>query len=184
LESTLPAKPAESEKAAACPCRNAGFAALYCLHGELRFPAAHKNTGGYVMACFLAPAAEAIVVTAIQHHFSKKEVLSSVTIEAPAQPKAVPFSHKLGWLSNLLWGGSFLLMIEHVWHGEVVFYPPFLTAMENPADIQPMLMEIATAGVSMAAVVTAAWCVMLLVSAAKEKKLSAPVSAKEDTTCA
>lgn len=35
--------------------------------------------------------------------------------------------------------------------------------MNDPADIPPMLMEIATAGVAMALLVTAAWVVMLLV---------------------
>lgn len=139
------------------------------------------------MACFLAPAAEAVVVTAIRHHLRKKEALSSVTIEAPqgTQVSAQPFSAKLGWLSNLLWGGSFLLLIEHVWHGEVVPWPPFLTAMANPADINPMLMEIATVGVTMAALVTAVWLGMLVISAAREKRLAACAAPdKESTPCA
>ena len=62
----------------------------------------------------------------------------------------VPFSKKLRWLSNLLWGGSFLLAFEHVWHGEVVPMFPFLTAASNPADAASMLHEMSTVGVAMA----------------------------------
>jgi hypothetical protein len=43
-----------------------------------------------------------------------------------------------------------LLAFEHLWHGEIVPWPPFLTAMNNPADIAPMLHEIATIGIGMA----------------------------------
>ena len=39
----------------------------------------------------------------------------------------------------MLFGGSFLLAAEHVYHGEVVFYPPFLTAMENSEATAEML---------------------------------------------
>lgn len=125
------------------------------------------------MACFLAPAAEAVIVTAVKHHCKRKE--ESVRLHLPAdaapgeQPASLAFSQKLGWLTDMLWGGSFLLAIEHVWHGEVVPWPPFLTAMYNPADIQPMLLEIATVGTSMAVLVTAVWGLMLLAYSALEK---------------
>ena len=56
-----------------------------------------------------------------------------------------------------LWGGSALLAFEHVWHGEVQPFFPFLTAMSNPEDTQEMLHEIATVGVSMAVLVTVIW---------------------------
>jgi len=69
----------------------------------------------------------------------------------------------------MLWGGTALLALEHVWHGEVVPWPPFLTAMENPADIGPMLHEIATVGVAMAITVTAVWGIMVLVAELKAK---------------
>ena len=70
----------------------------------------------------------------------------------------------MNWLTNLLWGGVFLLAIEHIWHGEVVPWPPFLTAINNPNDIAPMLYEIVTVGVSMAAFVTFIWGIMVLIS--------------------
>ena len=71
-------------------------------------------------------------------------------------------AQKLRWLTNLLWGGAVLLMYEHVWHGEVVPWFPFLTAAADPGDAAEMLHEMATAGVMMAVLVTAVWAVMLL----------------------
>ena len=88
-----------------------------------------------------------------------------------AQPSAAkPFSRKLRWLSNMLWGGSLLLLVEHIWHGEIVPWPPFLTAMESPAETSAMLGEIATVGVAMAALITAVWGIAVAISNYKEKK--------------
>lgn len=75
-------------------------------------------------------------------------------------PTKIPFTRKLKWLTNLLWGGSLLLAYEHVWHGEVQPFFPFLTAMSDPADTAEMLHEIATVGVSMAVLITAIWVAM------------------------
>lgn len=121
------------------------------------------------MACFLAPVAEAVVVTMIRKRVKKREItsigLNPSTAFSKNQLEADIFwSQKLSWLANLLWGGVFLLAIEHIWHGEVVPWPPFLTAMNHPEDIAPMLHEIATVGVSMAVFVTAIWFVMILVA--------------------
>ena len=82
----------------------------------------------------------------------------------------IPFSGKLKWLNSLLWGGSALLAFEHVWHGEVVPWFPFLTAASDPADTAEMLHEMATVGVSMAALVTLVWLGMLGISAIIEKR--------------
>lgn len=83
--------------------------------------------------------------------------------------KKCKFSTKLGWLTNFLWGGSFLLLIEHIWHGEVVPWAPFLTAMGSTEDTQEMLGEIATVGISMAALVTAVWIAMIVIVKVKEQ---------------
>ena len=79
----------------------------------------------------------------------------------------------------MLWGGSFLLAIEHIWHGEIIPVPPFLTAMTDPAAIQPMLHEIATAGVTMAVLVSLVWAGMVLIADRKCKKSPANKIAKE-----
>lgn len=62
------------------------------------------------------------------------------------------------------------LVFEHVWHGEIVPWFPFLTAASNPKDASIMLHEMSTVGVTMAALVTAVWGVMVLAVNALEKK--------------
>ena len=105
------------------------------------------------MACFLVPTAEAIVTGVVSTVEKKNEVV----VEGK-----IPFSRKLKWLKNMLWGGAALLAYEHVWHGEVVPWFPFLTAAANPEDAAVMLHEMATVGVTMAFLVTAAWgCIAL-----------------------
>ena len=128
------------------------------------------------MACFLAPAAEAIVATIARRAVVKKEekALEADTGDRLEIPEKIPFSRKLKWLTNLLWGGTVLLAFEHVWHGEVVPWFPFLTAASDPASASEMLHEIATTGVLMAAAVTAVWLVMLAVSGAIEKRRETP----------
>ncbi len=113
------------------------------------------------MACFLVPTAEAIVTTVIQKTTQKK------TSEKAARG---PFARRLGWLNNMLWGGSALLAFEHLWHGEITPYFPFLTAASDPADAAGMIHEMATSGVAMALLVTVVWIGMVIVSGAAEKK--------------
>ena len=126
------------------------------------------------MACFLIPTAEAIVTTVVRKVIEKKEKqpeeIEILLDGIPEKASRIPFSRKLKWLSNLLWGGSALLAFEHVWHGEVVPWFPFLTAAANPEDAAEMLHEMATVGVSMAILVTLVWLVMLGVSAVIEKR--------------
>ena len=122
------------------------------------------------MACFLVPAAEAVVTTVIGKVMDSKEQHSAHTEEAVEATAKVPFSRKMKWLNNLLWGGSALLAYEHVWHGEVIPRFPFLTAAADPASAGEMLHEMATAGVSMAVLCTLVWLGMLGVSALLEKR--------------
>ena len=115
------------------------------------------------MACFTVPLATAVVASA-----TKKAL--------PVSAQSNPFVAKLGWLGKMMFGGSFLLAIEHVYHGEIIFTPPFLTAVKdgNTAD---MLHEMATRGVAMAVLLFFVWVGMVAVSTwlerADEKKLKA-----------
>ena len=114
------------------------------------------------MACFTVPVAEAVVTTVITKILAKREMAQGDTCGKTR------FSTKLGWLNKLLWGGSALLAFEHLWHGEITFSFPFLTAVEN-GETAEMLHEMATSGVGMAALVTLVWLGMLAVAAIKEK---------------
>ena len=75
------------------------------------------------MACFLVPAAEAIVTTIATKVMQKKEksaakqaetVSVQVDDETVETAERLPFSHKMKWLNHLLWGGSGLLAFEHL----------------------------------------------------------------------
>lgn len=129
------------------------------------------------MACFVVPVTEAIITTTAARILKKREEKSGSLKEqnasdhkSPTMKSKIPFSRKLGWLNNLLWGGSFLLAFEHLWHGELVPWFPFLTAAGNPADTAEMLHEMATVGVSMTLLVTAVWFGMVIVSSILERK--------------
>ena len=127
------------------------------------------------MACFLVSGAEAIVVSAIHANVKKSEIERGIIDESgnqltDASQEGICWTRKLGWLMNMLWGGVILLAFEHIWHGEVVLFPPFLTAMNDPAEIPTMLGEMATVGVGMAIIVTLAWYVATLVADAVVKR--------------
>ena len=137
------------------------------------------------MACFTVPVAEAIVTTVITKVVKSKEkkeeqLKVSLGEMDNVTSKKIPFSRKMKWLNNLLWGGSALLAFEHIWHGEVVPWFPFLTAAADPSDTAEMLHEIATTGVCMAVLVTAIWAGMLGVCHILEKRAQrTPVSSEK-----
>ena len=121
------------------------------------------------MACFTVPAAEAIVTTIVTKVIKSKEAKNlTKKPEAGDEIQKISLSTKLGWLNNMLWGGSALLAFEHVWHGEVVPFFPFLTAVKD-GNAAEMLHEMATAGVCMALLVTAVWGAMVAISNHFEK---------------
>lgn len=116
------------------------------------------------MACFIVSAAEAVVVTVAEKVNEKQEAEKTTEDIQKEEKPSIPLSRKLKWLSYMLWGGAILLAFEHVWHGEVVPWFPFLTAMSDPADMSQMFYEMATVGVCMAALITLIWVVMCLVA--------------------
>ena len=122
------------------------------------------------MACFLVSTAEAIAVTAAAKIVKNNEMkaesqkLAKKAAVETKQEKKLPWSKKLMLLAQLLWGGAFLLCFEHIWHGEVVPWFPFLTAMNDPGDTAEMLHEMSTIGVTMAIIVTVTWAIMMFVA--------------------
>ncbi|MDI9644317.1 MAG: hypothetical protein QFX35_03755 [Candidatus Verstraetearchaeota archaeon] len=98
------------------------------------------------MACFIVPMILGVVTTVL-------------AFGAPGLAKRL----KLNLLNAMLWGGVVLLAAEHVWHGEITPFPPYLTAMANPLDTAAMLSEMATVGTSMAFAISATWAASLAV---------------------
>lgn len=127
-----------------------------------------------IMACFIVPAAEAAVVKVADVVLKKAGKKSD---ENQEQKEVNPFVKRLPWLTRLLTGGSVLLAFEHVWHGEVTPFFPFLTAMETAQSTGEMLHEMATAGVGMAVLCTIVWAGMVLISHSIEKRPAGAVKA-------
>jgi len=120
---------------------------------------------------------EAIVTTVVKKVVEKNEREAG---KKETSQTRVSWSRKLSWLNRLLWGGVLLLVLEHIWHGEVVLWPPFLTAMNNPADVGPMLHEVATIGTGMAVFVTIVWLIMISIADQKARAIDTAVKAKAD----
>ena len=126
------------------------------------------------MACFLVPATEAIVSTIVTKKIDSKEsAADTLKVNASEENLSVhiPLSRKMKWLNNMLWGGSALLAFDHVWHGELTAWFPFLTAASNPVNFTEMLHEMSTVGVAMSVLVTAVWGAMVLVTNTLEKRV-------------
>lgn len=117
------------------------------------------------MACFIVPLAESVIATGIKAMLKRRQVQ-----EQGGEVVESGMVKKLGWLQKLGFGGSALLAIEHIYHGEITFVPPFLTAMNSPETTGEMLHEMGTVGVSMAALITVVWGAMCLISHVMEKK--------------
>lgn len=100
------------------------------------------------MACFLTPLSLGVVLWAVQK--TKKG-------------KAWAEKWGISWLNTLIFGGSLLLAFEHIAHGEIVPWPPFLTAMASPADTAVMLHEMVIYGGAMSIVLVATWGVIYVV---------------------
>lgn len=135
------------------------------------------------MACFLVPAGVAVVTTVVQKVAEKKEREASAeeraaravegrteeraggSVLAPDKIRTAKpvgkWTRRLRWLNTMLWGGVALLCLEHIWHGEVVPWPPFLTAMQTPGEVGPMLREMATYGSTMTVVILVAWAILV-----------------------
>ena len=110
------------------------------------------------MACFTVPLATAVAAGAA------KKIM-------PQSMRANPFVEKLHWLGKMMFGGSFLLAIEHVYHGEIIFSPPFLTAVRD-GNVAEMLHEMATRGVAMTLLLVVVWTAMVIVSSIHSRDLS------------
>jgi len=72
------------------------------------------------MACFLVPMGLALVTTALRKRF--------------------PENLRISWLNALLWGAVLMLAVEHLAHGEVVPYPPFLT--KGISEVLPEMLQV------------------------------------------
>jgi hypothetical protein len=62
-------------------------------------------------------------------------------------------------LEKMLWGGTVLLIVDHILNGELTWRYPFFTALDGAEGFTIMLREMLTVGVPMSLTLTAVWAV-------------------------
>ena len=99
------------------------------------------------MACFLVPMAQAIATTIYRRHNS-----ASIGSEgAGALKREVPA------LEKMLWGGTVMLIVDHIINGEIIFSFPFFSAFTVAGGTQIFLREMLTVGLPMSLTITVVW---------------------------
>lgn len=92
---------------------------------------------------------QAIATTAVRKHLAYR-------VSNPASPLAV---RHLPALEKMLWGGTVMLIVDHVINGELSWRFPFFTALGVEGGFGVMLREMLTVGVPMSLVLTAVWLI-------------------------
>ena len=105
------------------------------------------------MACFIVPMVEAIAVSALKKGSRKEGFVG----------------RNLASLELMLWGGTIMLIVDHIINGELTWQFPFFTALAQEGGGAVMLREMLTVGLPMAVVITAVWAVYALLKERRSK---------------
>jgi hypothetical protein len=105
------------------------------------------------MACFVVPLVQAIATSALRK-WGKKDGF---------------IGRNLSSLELMLWGGTVMLIVDHIINGELTWKFPFFTALGETGGGAVMLREMLLVGVPMSVVITLVWAIYAF---AKEPKLS------------
>lgn len=93
------------------------------------------------MSCFIAPLAQAVVTT--------------VCRKTVKNPNGSIWKSQLPALEKMLWGGSLVLIVDHIAHGELFVFD---------------LKELLAVGLPMCAAVTAVWALLVLLKRPAQKR--------------
>ena len=113
------------------------------------------------MCCFIAPLVQAIATSTYR----------KLNAKAVASPTAHPFLRQIPALEKMLWGGSVMLIVDHILNGELTWRFPFFTALDQVGGGAVMLRELLTVGLPMSLVLTAVWAVWAVVKEHQAKKM-------------
>ena len=102
------------------------------------------------MCCFLVPLAQAVATTVY------RKVRNS--------------GEKVRILEKMLWGGSIMLIVDHIINGELTWKYPFFTALTDAGGASVFLRELLAVGVPMSLAITAIWGIWALISERRTAK--------------
>ena len=111
------------------------------------------------MCCFLVPLAQAVATSACRKGIER----SGRGLDGSPFRRHLPSSEKM------LWGGSVMLIVDHIINGELTWRFPFFTALDQVGGGAVMLRELLTVGLPMSVVLTAVWAVYALVKGRSHK---------------
>ena len=110
------------------------------------------------MACFIVPLTQAVATTV--YRVCTKQTDTFV-------------GRNLKTLELMLWGGTIMLLVDHIINGEVTWRYPFFTALTETGGAEVMLREMLTVGLPMSVVLTLVWIGYALI---KERRLKLKTS--------
>ena len=110
------------------------------------------------MSCFIVPMVQAVATSIYRRHNAK----------SIADPASGALKRNIPALEKMLWGGTVMLIVDHILSGELTWSFPFLTALGLEGGREIVLREMLTVGVPMSVVLTAVWIVYALL---KERAL-------------
>ena len=96
------------------------------------------------MACFIVPLTQAVATSIYRKTTDRTQSF---------------VGRNLKTLEQMLWGGTLMLIVDHVINGEVTWRYPFFTALETAGGGAVMLREMLTVGLPMSIIVTLVWAV-------------------------
>lgn len=115
------------------------------------------------MACFIVPLAQAVATTLYRRHVEKQSSLapsSSAAFWGKVAEGGKGAS--LRRLELMLWGGSAMLIVDHIISGELMPVFPFFSALLVEGGALTMLREMLTVGVPMSLLVTGIWALTVI----------------------
>ena len=115
------------------------------------------------MCCFLVPLAQAVAVSAYRKTHAA----------AVADPASGMLLRRLPDLEKMLWGGTLMLIVDHVINGELTWRFPFFTALGQKGGGEVMLREILTVGVPMALALTLVWAIWVVLKERRAARTTA-----------
>lgn len=112
------------------------------------------------MACFIVPLAQAVATTLYRRNLERKNSLAPVGERVPDLSGGKGAS--LQRLELMLWGGSAMLIVDHIISGELMPVFPFFSALLVEGGALTMLREMLTVGVPMSLLVTGIWALTVV----------------------